>query len=183
MKPLLRSPAPVVAASALAWLLAPAPAAAGDGEEAVEEAGDETGDEGAADEEAAGEDESGEGKVSEARLLLPCPDGALVLIDGEEVGTAPLAPVTGLTVGTHKITATKEGFANYAAEVAIPEEGTIRHDILFTGGKKPRKPVPKFLKAWWFWTAIGVVVATGTGVGIYLKVRPEEPNAVSFPPY
>jgi len=124
------------------------------------------------------------GKKSKASLLIPVSEeGATVVIDGDEVGVTPIAPITGLTVGKHQIEVIKDGFHDYMGFVEIPGEGTIRYDIMLEGGKRKKIKVPKFLKTWWFWTAVGAVVATGVGVGIYYGVKPEEPSAVHFPPY
>jgi hypothetical protein len=124
------------------------------------------------------------GKKSEASLLVPVSEeGATVLIDGEEVGVTPIAPVTGMTVGKHQIEVVKDGYHDYMGFVEIPAEGTIRHDVMLKGGKRKKIKFPKFMKTWWFWTAVGVVVATGVGVGIGVGVQPEEPDAVHFPPY
>lgn len=124
------------------------------------------------------------GKESKASLLVPVSEeGATVLIDGEEVGVTPIAPITGMTVGKHQIEVLKDGYHSYMGFVEIPVEGTIRHDVMLKGGKRKKVALPKFMKTWWFWTAVGVVVATGVGVGIGVGVQPEEPNAVHFPPY
>lgn len=159
-------------------------------EEAVEE---ETG----AEQEAEAEDETDEdevaakkkkkkkkGKKSEASLLVPVSEeGATVLIDGDEVGVTPIAPITGMTVGKHQVEVVKEGFHDYMGFVDIPADGTVRHDVELKGGKRKKVKLPKFMKTWWFWTAVGVVVATGVGVGVGVSLKPEEPNAVHFPPY
>jgi hypothetical protein len=180
---------PVLAlAAALAW--APAAWADDEEQEADEEIDDEEADEEAdgeeADEQEADEEDGEEAPAEESKasLLIPVSEeGAIVLIDGEEVGTTPLPPIKGLTVGSHVVEVEKEGFHTYHGEVKIPDAGLVRYDIDLKGGKRKRKPVPKFLKAWWFWTAIGVAAATGAGIGIYFGVRPEQPDGVKFPPY
>lgn len=125
-------------------------------------------------------------KESKARLLVPVSEeGAVVMIDGEEVGTTPIKPITGLTVGGHQIEVQKEGYNPYISYIEIPDSGTVRHDVSLKGGKKKHKKVklPKFMKTWWFWTAVGAVVVTGTTVGIAVAAQPEEPDAIHFPPY
>ncbi len=154
-------------------------------EEAVQDGADEEGDvEEAEGAEKKKKKKKKKGKTSKASLLVPVSEeGATVVIDGDEVGVTPIAPITGMTVGKHQIEVTKDGFHAYMGFVEIPAEGTIRHDVMLEGGKRKKVKVPKFLKTWWFWTAVGVVVATGVGVGIGYGVKPEEPSAVHFPPY
>jgi len=171
-------PAAIAAIASSMLLLAPGPACA-DGEEDEEDK-----EEASAEQDDEGEEAGDEAEPSDAKLVVPVSeDGARVILDGEEVGLSPVLPITGLTVGEHVIEVQKEGFKPYWMEVQIPEDGLVRHDVLLAGGKGLKHPVPKFLKAWWFWTAVGVVVGAGVGVGIYFGVKPEEPDAVRFPPY
>lgn len=152
------------------------------GEEEVEEAQEDEEDEEA--EEKPKKKKKKKKKKSKAKLLLPVSEtGATIVIDGDEVGVSPMAPLTGLTVGTHSVEVTKEGFHAYLADVEIPDKGTVRHDVTLKGGKRKKIKVPKFLKSWWFWTAIGAAAAAGVGIGVAVHVQPEEPNAVSFPTY
>ncbi len=121
---------------------------------------------------------------SDTSVLLPASEkGATVVLDGEEVGVTPLAPIKGLSVGTHELEVSKEGYYLYKAELDVPSSGTVRHDVLLEGGASKKTELPEFMKTWWFWTVVGAVVVTGTTVGIYYGVKEEPPDAVPFPPY
>ncbi len=121
---------------------------------------------------------------SKASLLLPVSEiGAVVLLDGEELGVTPLASISGLTVGTHDLTVKKDGFFTYSAEVDIPADGSVRHDVLLASGANKDVVVPPLLRKWWFWTIVGSVVVAGAGVGIYFGARPAEPDGVPMPPF
>jgi len=159
----------------------------GGGDEDEDEDEDEDGEEDAVQDDGDAEpsgDESEAGEGSDASLIVAVSEeGVTVTIDGEVVGETPLAAIGDLSVGTHDIEATKDGFHPYAGSVTVPAEGMVRHDIVLEGGARTRSKVPAWLKSWWFWTVVGVVVGTGVGVGIYFGVRPEEPDAIGMPPF
>lgn len=153
-----------------------------DGEEQAEQEIDE--DQAQEDQQDAQEPDSDPGKKSQAKVLLPVSEkGATVLLDDEEVGVTPLPALTGLAVGTHTLRVDKEGFYTYTAQIDVPEEGQLRHDVLMDGGASSQTELPAFMKTWWFWTAVGAVVLTGATVGIYFGVKEDPPDAVKFPPY
>jgi hypothetical protein len=90
-------------------------------------------------------------------------DGAVVAIDGEERGTAPLeGPITGLSSGVHVITLEKEGFVPARRDVVV-ETGQ-------TAISRVSMEAEPYYTQWWFWTAVGggaaVAIAGGTAIAI-----------------
>jgi hypothetical protein len=109
-------------------------------------------------------------------------DGA-VSIDGEARGPAPVHCF--LPPGAHRLRLDKGGerveravelWAGKTARVVLvlrvaPGPPTVV--LVEQPSRKPaRRPAPTpFYKTWWFWTAVGVVVATGVTVGAVLGTR------------
>ncbi len=94
-------------------------------------------------------------------LEVFAPDGALVVVDGKAIGTAPLkASIHDLATGVHTIDLTQPGFVSHNSEVVIARgETTIARVELV---EQP------FYTQWWFWTATGgsVLVAGGAAAGL-----------------
>jgi hypothetical protein len=94
-------------------------------------------------------------------LEVIAPAGALVVVDGRDVGTAPLdQPIANLAVGVHRLRVTKDGARPYDGDVVIAwNETTIaRPELVET---------PLHEQAWFWPAAAGVaLVAVGTVVGI-----------------
>lgn len=102
-----------------------------------------------------------------ARLhLTSFPERAVVRIDGVDVGAAPLDIER--PSGAHKVVLQQDDFEPYETTLVL-SPGT-RSDL---HAKLTRRRV-SLASRWWFWTAIGVVVATAT-VTTYVLTRPPTP--------
>ena len=120
----------------------------------------------------------------EAIVAVICGDaGALASVDGGQKQKTPaefrLAP------GKHSVIVEAEGKVPKVKEVTaeagqkVMLEVTLNAQAIAVAGKEgPTAEVPKkekkkkkpFYKTAWFWSVIGVVVASGAGVGIYFGV-------------
>ena len=89
--------------------------------------------------------------------------GAVVTVDGLDVGTAPVDLTR--PAGVHAVVVRKQGFIGYSAQVDIGpgQESDLSATLV-------PESVP-ITKRWWFWTAAGVVVS-GAAVSTYLLTRP-----------
>ena len=121
-----------------------------------------------------------------ASLLLAINvDGAVVAIDGEQVGESPLAPIE-VTPGSHTINVTRRGFTPFSRAVEVtldgarlnlelepvPEiaqrmeqEDAAEVDSFVTGEAPVDDPI---YTKWWLWAAVGgaVVLITAIAVGV-----------------
>ena len=108
---------------------------------------------------------------------------ALVYVDDKLAGrTATGRPPAGglratVPAGTHTVRVVKAGFRDWTGRVTVPANGTVEQTVALEqvadvtpGDKNP--PSTPITKKWWFWTAIGAVVLTGAGIGIYYATRP-----------
>ncbi len=94
--------------------------------------------------------------------------GALVSIDGRQVGHAPTEAM--LPPGTHRVVAHRTGFADASTQVIV-RAGETRAVTL--------DPIEEhsLLGQWWFWTAVGVVAAAGTTTAVLIATdRPQNSN-------
>jgi len=90
-------------------------------------------------------------------------DGAVVTLDGLDIGTAPVQ--VSRSAGSHTVVVRKTGYATYSAQIDVRagEELDLRATLA-------PETIP-ITKKWWFWTIAGGVVA-GAAVGTYFLVRP-----------
>jgi hypothetical protein len=124
-----------------------------------------------------------EGKAAsyEGALEVFAPDGALVVVDGKELGRAPLAaPVRGLASGVHTIDVARDGFDSHHGEVIV-----ARNETTIARVELVEQP---FYTQWWFWGATGgaVLVAGGVVAGIttlgILEAAKDKPASVVLGP-
>ncbi|MBS2018764.1 MAG: PEGA domain-containing protein [Deltaproteobacteria bacterium] len=89
--------------------------------------------------------------------------GALVVVDGADVGPVPIDILR--PPGVHRVVVRRDGFVPYDTriDVGAGEETTLRAEL--TVDK------PAIYSRWWFWALAGVVVA-GVTTGTYLLTRP-----------
>lgn len=100
------------------------------------------------------------------------PPGADLLVGGKPAGIAPaLLP---LPPGTHAVRASRPGYrdAETSAYLAAGEERTLR--IALTA----RQPLTR---TWWFWTAVGTVVAASIVTAVALSTE-RSPSSGSIKP-
>jgi hypothetical protein len=94
--------------------------------------------------------------------------GARVLIDGREVGRTPWRGER--AGGRYRVEVMAAGYDTYASELAVLSGDKAELNAKLTVHK------PSIVTRWWFWSAIGAVVA-GAAVGTYFATRPEPPPA------
>jgi hypothetical protein len=107
------------------------------------------------------------------RIELLAPEGALVVVDGKEVGTAPLpTSLDGLATGAHRIGLRKDGFAPLDLDVVVARgETTVARGELVE--------IPWTDQPWFWWTAGGVVlVAGGAAAGVTALAFLNQPTTV-----
>lgn len=124
-----------------------------------------------------------EGKAAsyEGALEVFAPEGAVVIVDGKELGRAPLsAPIRGLTTGVHNIDVTRDGYDSHHGEVIV-----ARNETTIARVELVEQP---FYTQWWFWGATGgaVLVAGGVVAGIttlgILDAAKDKPASVVLGP-
>ena len=86
--------------------------------------------------------------------ITSTPIGALVSVDGYELGTASPRLEVALPAGPHEILARHEGFDDARLSLLIAP-GALR-DVSI-----PLERSRSVLSRWWFWSAVGVAVAGG----------------------
>jgi len=88
------------------------------------------------------------------------PEGARVVLDDKDLGTAPTAAIRDLPTGVHRLQIQKDGYANEVVDLVVSRNETtiVRVDL---------EEIP-LLEQPWFWAAAGGValVAAGTAAGI-----------------
>ena len=89
---------------------------------------------------------------------------AQVAIDGKPSGTAPLE--TSLSAGTHTIELRSEGYKPTTTSAVVGAGEKKEIDVTL-------ESEPGILQRWWFWTAVGVVAASGVVVVIALSTEKE----------
>jgi|GEM_PF-2389265 len=124
-------------------------------------------------------------------------DGATVMIDGERVGSSPIA-ATRLAPGRHAVMVTAVGYSGARREVELDPGERERLDITLVASTAVAMDEvivadgttvsgPQWYDAWWVWTIVGGVVVVGVGVGIGVGVAtssgpPPDPIGIPLPP-
>jgi PEGA domain len=102
-----------------------------------------------------------DGQAHQGALEVTAPAGALVVVDGREVGRAPLtAPLAALPTGAHTVRVELDGHLPYQDDVVVAHnETTVARAIL--------EEIPLAQRPW-FWVAAGgaALVAGGAAAGI-----------------
>jgi len=106
--------------------------------------------------------------------LLADVDGATVILDGKIAGTTPLAgPIPRLSLGTHKLSVTREGFSSFARDVEVRFQKTTKVVVrlatsaggtqvpagALAGGSVGSADHPWYTSTW-FIVGVGVVAIT-----------------------
>lgn len=129
-------------------------------------------------------------------------DGASVLIDGNKIGITPIENNINLMPGPHKILIEKTGYFSYEREFEIGRRQQFELEVELRADRDHYQEIQKtitippieteqqqlettvepetpFYKKWWFWTAVGVVLA-GAWVGTVLAVtKPFEEDIIA----
>jgi TolB-like protein len=88
------------------------------------------------------------------------PEGARLVLDDKDLGTAPVSAIRDLGTGVHRLQVAKDGYANEVVDLVVSRNETtiVRVDL---------EEIP-LLEQPWFWATAGGValVAAGTAAGI-----------------
>ena len=119
-------------------------------------------------------------------------DGARVQLDGEEVGTSPVAPVE-VADGPHEVVVIAPGHLSVRRPVRVQPGEQARLDVTLqpmgaaAGGVDASGELgavgggggggDDLLGQWWFWTAIGVGAAVLIGIAIGIGVAVADANS------
>lgn len=93
-----------------------------------------------------------EGQNMIGELEIIAPDNAVLTLDGESLGLAPLGhPVKHLSTGPHTVEASLDGFVSYKHQVVIinNERSLVRVDLVDADSLKP------WYSRWWVWGSVG----------------------------
>jgi hypothetical protein len=109
-------------------------------------------------------------------------EGAVVLVNGQPVGMAPITVTEGLKVGTNEVIVRQSGHEEFVAKVVVrpgkPQQlrATLKPLIEAKPALVERKPPPPpaapaaverpFYTKWWFWTIVGVAVTGGVTAAV-----------------
>jgi hypothetical protein len=102
-------------------------------------------------------------------------EGAVVWVDGHEVGDAP--GDVRVTSGTHSIEIRASGYATEIREVQVAVRGEAHIEVTL-------RVISDYegLDPWIFWTSAGLAVATGiAGAGVGISALVESSNVQAFP--
>lgn len=130
--------------------------------------------------------------LGKLRLVAEVP-GAKLYVDDRESGTLPMLPLW-LPAGRHAVRAEREGYTSFEG-TALIREGRIstllidmpklrvvqappapppppppEPELIELPPRPPPPEEPSVLSTWWFWSAVGAVVAAGVGTGVALAV-------------
>jgi hypothetical protein len=89
---------------------------------------------------------------------------AVVAVDGELVGTAPVSIER--PPGSYEVVVTADGFEPYETQTTVKAGQELRLRATLV------EESPSIVTRWWFWTGAGVVI-TGAIIGTYFATRPE----------
>jgi PEGA domain len=114
--------------------------------------------------------------ISQVQIDITGPAGAEVRINGQLVGAAPLSRLIRLKPGAVNITAISKGFYTFKRDLKLfpSQTQTVKIKMIKIKTKIIIKAAKPVWKRWWFWTAIGVVVAGTTGLAVGLTVSSTE---------
>ena len=101
--------------------------------------------------------------------------GAQVELDGKPIGQVPLS--IDVPPGKHRVAVRQSGFRPWSGAVSVASGTVLRLPVRLVrlAARTPVVRSKPFYKRWWFWTAVGAVVVGGTGLGIYLGTRSDDP--------
>jgi hypothetical protein len=112
-------------------------------------------------------------KAKVGRILVRAPrTNVSVSLDGRSIGQAPLETLA--DAGTHKILARHPNYSDYSTTVIV-KAGEDRTVMIILSD-------PPVYKRWWFWTAVGAVVAGGT-VATIAAFTERAPDSGDIAPY
>jgi len=103
-------------------------------------------------------------------VIATQPEGADLFIDGELRGQTPLDSALRLEAGEHQLELRLDGYRTRVENLEVRSQTVLRRQI-----ELEALPPPPIYRRWWFWTAIGVVIAGATVAAVVpFTVRPDE---------
>lgn len=109
-------------------------------------------------------------RVREGRVIIKAPEGAVIYVDGQPVGTTVYNAA--MSAGGHTVKVTQKGMVPYQSELVVEDKKTRSVDVQLQAEKGGGVPA-------WVWVVSGgVVLAAGIGVGTYFLVKPNETKPV-----
>jgi tetratricopeptide (TPR) repeat protein len=114
-------------------------------------------------------------------VIVSSVEGAAVWLDGQSVGTTPLAGALEINPGKHKLEVAREGWKRFSEQLEPAPSERLRLEVnlqplenqrlvLIERREKPADKTPVY-KKWWLWTTIGLIVAGGAVAGGVLGAR------------
>lgn len=116
--------------------------------------------------------------IGQIRISIAKPVGTEVRINGKPVGRAPLNRLIRLNPGLVAASASFKGYYGWKKDLVLkPKQTVVLRITLIKIKPKVIKKIIKIkakpiYKRWWFWTAVGVLVAGGaTALGVTLGIQ------------
>lgn len=130
--------------------------------------------------------------LGKLRLVTEVP-GAKLFVDGVEKGVLPMLPLW-LPSGRHSVRSEREGYTSFEGKAVIragrittllidmpkvrvvqapppsPPPPPPEPELIELPPAPPPPEEPSLLGKWWFWSAVGAVVAAGVGTSVALAV-------------
>lgn len=111
------------------------------------------------------------------------PPGALVFVDGTDLGVTPFKRPT--YSGKHRLIVRSAGYRSDQRDIDVPDSQKLLLDITLTEGADPaelsqeqRAPV---YKKWWFWVAVGGAAAAIAGAATVGAIAAQGPTSNGTP--
>lgn len=139
---------------------------------------------------------------SPSLLVTTTRDGALVTVDGEDIGESPVGAFE-IADGDHEVLVRLAGYNAYRTQTHIAVGSRARVDATLAstqgggaeGGDNPFTEQDQgeedLLSTWWFWTIVGggaavviagVIIGLAVGLGDQGPPTPVMPNGIPLPP-
>ncbi len=123
--------------------------------------------------------------LAQLRVDISGPHGAEVMLNGKVLGTAPFSRTVRVAPGRINITAIAKGYHAFKRDISIARTQFRSIQITMIRIRVKTKVVVRsgtpVWKRWWFWTAIGVVVAGTTGMVVGFTTQPNERQLKGIP--
>lgn len=128
--------------------------------------------------------------VGQLTIQMAKPAGADIRVNGLKIGEAPIDRTLRLVPGPINVTATHKGFYTFKRDLQLnpSQKVTVKISLVKIKPKVIKKVVmiheTPIYKRWWFWTAIGALVAGGAaGIGAWQGTKTEKrsPSGIPLP--
>lgn len=117
----------------------------------------------------------------EGALEVVAPDDARIVVDGNDIGSAPLEqPVRRLATGVHRLSVSKPGFATLEQDVVVVRNETslVRVELVDADSLRP------WYSRWWVWGSIGgglaVVGGTAAAIATFAVLSQPQPTTLDI---